>query len=79
MKGYVLATVCELAWADKPHPEVTLDGHVVRWPGFGTVYVGEMLISPHVRRLTLLRFDLGSPFAMEASSIEVESDGIGLP
>jgi hypothetical protein len=79
MKGYVLVTVCELAWADKPHPEVTLDGHVIRWPGFGTVYVGEMLISHHQRRLTLLRFDLGSPFAMSASSIELENDGIGLP
>jgi hypothetical protein len=79
MKGYVLVSVCELAWADKPHPEVTLDGHVVRWPGFGTVYAGEMLISQHQRRLTLLRFELGSPFAMSASSIEIESNGIGLP
>ena len=79
MKGYVLVSVCELAWADKPHPEVTLDGHVVRWPGFGTVYVGEMLVSHHQRRLTLLRFELGSPFAMSASSIEIESNGIGLP
>ena len=79
MKDHVLVSLCELSWADKPHPDVTLDGHVLRWPGFGTVYVGEMLISQHLRRLTLLRFDLGSPFAMSASSIEVESDGIGLP
>jgi hypothetical protein len=79
MKDHVLVTVCELAWADKPHPEVTLDGHVLRWPGFGTVYFGEMLISHHLRRLSLIRFDLGSPFAMKATSIEVESDGIGLP
>jgi hypothetical protein len=38
-----------------------------------------MLISHHLRRLTLLRFALGSPFAMNGSGIEVESDGIGLP
>jgi hypothetical protein len=79
MKDHVLVSTCELSWADKPHPDVTLDGHVVRWPGFGTVYVGEMLISHHSRRLTLLRFELGSPFAMSAASIDVESDGIGLP
>jgi hypothetical protein len=79
MKGHVLVSICELAWADRPHPDVTLDGHVLRWPGFGTVYVGEMLISHHLRRLTLLRFALGSPFAMNGSGIEVESDGIGLP
>jgi hypothetical protein len=79
MKDHVVVSICELSWADQPHPDVTLDGHVVRWPGFGTVHVGEMLISHHSRRLTLLRFELGSPFAMNAASIEVESDGIGLP
>ena len=79
MKGYVVAIIAELAWAGEPHPEVTLQGNVLRWPGFGKVHVGEMLISHHLRRLTLLRFDLGSPFAMNGTSIEVESDGIGLP
>jgi hypothetical protein len=79
MKDHVLVTVAELSWADQPHPDVTLDGHVIRWPGFGTVYVGEMLIAHHLRRLTLLRFDLGSPFAMNGASIDVESNGLGLP
>jgi hypothetical protein len=79
MKGHVLISVAELSWAGEPHPEVKLDGHALRWPGFGNVYVGEMLISHHARRLTLLRFDLGSPFAMSAASIDIESDGIGLP
>ena len=79
MKGHVLVSICELKWAGEPHPEVTLDGHIIRWPGFGTVYVGEMLVSHHLRRLTLLRFELGSPFAMNGASIELESDGIGLP
>jgi hypothetical protein len=79
MKDHVLVTICELAWAGEPHPEVTLDGNTLHWPGFGRVYFGEMLIAHHVRRLTLVRFELGSPFAMSATAIEVESDGIGLP
>jgi hypothetical protein len=79
MKGYVAVVLCELAWAGEPHPEVTLQGNSLRWPGFGKIYVGEMLVSHHLRRLTVLRFELGSPFAMTGSSIEVESDGIGLP
>lgn len=79
MKDHVLVALCELSWADKPHPDVTLDGHVIRWPGFGTVYVGEMLISHHARRMTILRFDLGSPFAMNGASIDIESNGLGLP
>lgn len=79
MKGYLPVVVAELAWAGAPHPDVTLDGHVLRWSGFGTVYVGEMLIANYLRRLTVLRFDLGSPFAMDGSAIEVESNGVGLP
>lgn len=79
MKDHVLVTICELAWAGEPHPEVTLDGSMLHWPGFGKVYFGEMLITHHLRRLSLLRFELGSPFAMGATSTEVESDGIWLP
>lgn len=30
-------------------------------PGFGTVYIGEYLISRQARRLTMLRLELGSP------------------
>lgn len=79
VKGYVIVALCELAWVDKPHPEVELDGHILRWPGFGKVTFGEMLISPHSRRLTVMRFNLGSPFAMDGSAIDVESNGVGLP
>ena len=36
--GYVLATIVrDLRWADEEHPDAKLDGHVIRWPGFGTI------------------------------------------
>jgi hypothetical protein len=79
MKGHVVVALAELAWAGRPHPEVKLEDHVMTWPGFGSVYVGEMIISHHLRRMTLLRLALGSPFAMNAASIDIESDGITLP
>jgi hypothetical protein len=79
MQGYAIVSTCDLSWVDKQHPDVALDGHVIRWPGFGIVTVGEMLVSAHTRRLTLLRFNLGSPFAMDGASIDIESNGIGLP
>jgi len=36
-------------------------GPVIRIPNFGTVYLGELVISHGMRRLTMLRFELGSP------------------
>ena len=36
-------------------------GPIIRIPNFGTVYLGELVISHGMRRLTMLRFELGSP------------------
>jgi hypothetical protein len=81
MDGWVVATPCRLEWADPNvvHPEVTLDGHVLDWPGFGKVYAGELIINKYARRFTMLRFELGSPVKLSAASGEVESNGRSLP
>ena len=41
--------------------EVSEDSHVIVWPDFGKVILGEMLISDFSRRLTMVRLELGSP------------------
>jgi hypothetical protein len=41
-------------------PGVKVDGHSLYVPGFGTVYLGELLIKHSEKTLTMLRFDLGS-------------------
>lgn len=37
------------------------NGFAVRMPGFGSIYLGEMAISPADRRMTVLRMEVGSP------------------
>jgi hypothetical protein len=31
------------------------NGYIINWPGFGKVILGEILIWPYVRRVTLVR------------------------
>lgn len=38
-----------------------VEGHGIDIPGFGTIYLGEYLISRDSRRLTMVRIDLGCP------------------
>ena len=60
--GVVYTTIVkEIRWEGKPYPGAKIDGHTVIVPDFGTVFFGELLIGGSERRLTMLRFDLGSP------------------
>jgi hypothetical protein len=59
--GTVKCTIVKkISWDGEPHPKATIHGHVVVVPGFGKVYFGEMFITGNSRRLTLVRFQLGS-------------------
>jgi hypothetical protein len=59
--------------------EVSEDSHVIVWPDFGKVILGEMLISDFSRRLTMVRLELGSPIEARMAAVDVESSGQGLP
>ena len=42
-------------------PNIDVKAHVITVPHFGKIYVGELLVEPGFKRLTLLRLELGSP------------------
>jgi len=52
-------------------PGVTVDGHTLAIPGFGTIYVAEVLLGLNKRTLTMLRFELGSP--IEGSGVVTQA------
>ena len=52
--------VQEIRWDGDPHPTATIHDHVVKVPDFGKIYFGEMFIKGDSRRLTMVRFQLGS-------------------
>jgi hypothetical protein len=77
--GTIYATIVKsIKWADaaNPHPNARIDHHLVIVPGFGTIFVGELLITEDSRRLTLLRLELGSDLGGDVACAAVESNGI---
>ena len=67
--------VQEISWEGAPHPTATIHGHVVRVPNFGRIYFGEMFITGDSRRLTMVRFQLGSDDGGEVTVAEGENNG----
>ena len=78
---FVYSLVDRITWdGNLPEgAEVSEDSHVIVWPDFGTVILGEMLISDFSRRLTMMRLELGSPLQARMAITDVESSGQGLP
>ena len=57
-----VSVVSKIQWKDpkKGDPRM-IDGHSIKVPGYGTIYLGEMTISPLQRRLHMVRVELGCP------------------
>lgn len=78
--GVLYTTIVEkIAWKGKPYPGARIDGHTVTVPDFGTIFFGELLIGGSERRLTMVRFELGSPDGGYVDSIDVGSNGSAYP
>jgi hypothetical protein len=78
--GVLYTTIVrELRWEKKPYPGAKIDGHSVIVPDFGTVYFGELYVASSERRLTMVRFELGSPVGGYADVGDVSSNGSLFP
>jgi len=78
--GVIYATIVkELKWEGKPPSNARIDGHSVIVKDFGTVYFGELLIDNEERRLTMARFELGSPVGGYCDFVDIGSNGGGFP
>jgi hypothetical protein len=66
--------VQEIHWDGPAHPTATIHDHVVEVPDFGKIYFGEMFIKGDSRRLTMVRFQLGSPDGGEVAAAEGETN-----
>jgi hypothetical protein len=72
----IYATIVRsLKWAADPHPTAKIDGNTIVVPDLGRVFIGEMLITGSSRRLTMLRFELGSPDGGFVAAVDVDSNG----
>jgi hypothetical protein len=75
--GTVKCTIVQkIEWDGPADPDAEIHGHVVYVHDFGRIYFGEMFITGTSRRLTMVRFQLGSPHGGEVVMADGES-GVG--
>ena len=78
--GTVRSTIVQkIEWDGPKHPKAEIHGHVVVVPDFGKIYFGEMFIAAHSRRLTMVRFQLGSPDGGEIVAADGDVPGGTFP
>jgi hypothetical protein len=78
--GLIYCTIVEsIRWKGTPNPNVEIKGNRIYFKDFGTLYLGELLVSDFSRRLTMMRLQLGSPDGGDVCFAEVETNGVGYP
>lgn len=78
--GIIYTTIVQsIKWTGKPFPGATIDGHVVTVPDFGRIFFGELLVGGSERRLTMVRFELGSEWGGWADGGGVDTNGSFYP
>jgi hypothetical protein len=78
--GTVLCTlVQEMHWTDGAHPDAKIDGNTIIVPNFGRVYFGELLVQDASRRLTMVRYQLGSDDGGDGSGAAGDTNGSQWP
>jgi hypothetical protein len=79
-RDLVYATIVRsIRWAGKPFPGAKIDRNRVIVPDFGQVFFGELFITTAARRLTMVRFELGSPLAGSGDGGGSETNGGWFP
>jgi hypothetical protein len=69
--GYVITSIVRrLRWRGQ-----TIEGHILRLSGFGTLYFGEVVMNDNARRLTMVRLRMGSALGAEVAYAEAEPNG----
>jgi hypothetical protein len=78
--GLIIGTiVLELKWVKDPAPGTEIIKNRLKIDGIGSIFFGEILYNQEFRRLTLLRFQLGSPNGADGSAVEVQTNGTPWP
>jgi hypothetical protein len=78
--GVTMCTIVEsIHWKGAPNPNAEIRGNSVVYRDFGTMYLGELLVSDFERRLTMMRIQLGSPEGGDVCFVETQTNGVGYP
>ncbi|MBV8809719.1 MAG: hypothetical protein JO033_13685 [Acidobacteriaceae bacterium] len=67
--------VTSMTWASTAPDGAGIAGNELKIPGLGSIYFGEIIIEEDFRRITLIRFQLGSPNGGDGAVCEAQSNG----
>jgi len=77
--GHYLCSLVSGIELNGPPEETALipkpQGNKIVWPGFGTIYLGEVLVGENHRRMTLVRLDMGSDAGGSGSIGDASTNG----
>jgi len=59
--------------------EIIIHGNVVTVPNFGRIFLGELIIEKGLRRLNMIRFNLGSPSEGDGTAGSSQTNGSTFP
>ena len=77
LDGAILCSIVKKIEAKDPRVEI--NGHQIYVPGFGRVYLGELLIKKNEKTLTMLRYELGSTTGGSGTGGGTKTNGQGWP
>jgi len=55
--------------------EMTVEGHTIRWHGFGRIILGEIHVKGHERRVTMVRLAMGSDAGGDGTIGDTQTNG----
>jgi hypothetical protein len=74
--AFLCSCVKEVKDIEKACPGVTPVGHHgFHVPGFGTIFLGEIVIKHAQRTLTMIRFEVGSAISGSGTAVQADSNG----
>jgi hypothetical protein len=65
----------QLAGPELELKEMAVEGHTIRWKGFGRIILGEIHVKGHERRVTMVRLAMGSDAGGTATVSDGQSNG----
>jgi hypothetical protein len=65
----------KLVGSEKDKQDMSVDGNVIVWKGFGRIILGEIHVKAHERRLSLIRLEMGSDAGGSGGAGEGQSNG----
>lgn len=77
--GAILCSIVDVKKLATDCPGVRRKGHCFVIPKFGKLFLGEILMRPGHRTLTMVRFELGSPVEGSGTIVQLDSNGQPVP